>query len=231
MLDEINRILRQGMTQTVNQTAHFLPGVVVSLALMIVTVIIAALVRGLVARALRGLDVDHRAEQFGLSMLADWSPSMKPSQVIARVVQWTLLVLGLLVALTALDANMPSQFAMSVFEYFPHLLAALLIFVVGSLTARFLARSLLINAVNLHIASARLLSLSMKWLILMITVAMALDHLGIGRSILLLAFGLLFGGIVLAMALAIGLGAKEVVGRALERQLRESSHPDKLDHV
>jgi hypothetical protein len=240
MWEQVSRIMRQATTQTVDQVANFLPGVVLSLTLLVVAIIVAMAVRRVVARALRGLDVNHRAEQLGLSALAGWSASMPPSQVIARIAQWTVLILGLLVALTALDATIPSQFALSIFQYVPHLLAALLIFVVGSLTARFLARSLLIGAVNMHIQSARLLSLAVKWLVLIVTVAMALDHLGIGRSILLLAFGLLFGGIVLAMALAIGLGAKDTVGRALERQFREaagptsptaSAGPDKLDHV
>src|SRR5262249_38073887 len=127
-------------------------------------------------------------------------------------------------------------FALTVFQYLPHVLAALLIFIVGSLTARFLARSLLISAVNMQIQSARLLSLAVKWLLQIVTVAMALDQLGIGRAVLLLAFGLLFGGIVLAMALAIGLGASQTVERALDRQFRESMSPeprndDKLNHV
>jgi hypothetical protein len=59
-----------------------------------------------------------------------------------------------------------------------------------------------------------------------------LDHLGIGRSILLMAFGILFGGIVFAGALAVGLGAKDVVGRMLDQQLQEPSRrEDKVDHV
>jgi hypothetical protein len=231
MWEQVSRILGEAMTRTVNQLANFLPGVVVSLALLGAAFIASLVLRGIVARALRSLDVDRRAEQLGLAMLADWSASKSPSLVLARVVQWTILILGVLVALTALDATMPSRFALSIFEYFPHLLAALLIFVVGSLTARFLARSLLIGAVNMQIQSARLLSLLVKWLVLIVTVAMALDHLGIGRSILVLAFGLLFGGIVLAAAIAIGLGAKETVARALERQLRESDREDRLDHV
>jgi hypothetical protein len=152
-------------------------------------------------------------------------------------VQWTILILGVLVALTALNATMPSRFALSVFEYLPHLLAALLIFVVGSLAARFLARSLLISAVNMQIQSARLLSLTVKWLVQIVAIAMALDHLGIGRTVLLLAFGLLFGGIVLAMALAIGLAARPIIERTLERQFHEPDSAgarregDRLDHV
>jgi hypothetical protein len=130
------------------------------------------------------------------------------------------------------DATMPSQFAFSVFQFLPHLLAALLILIVGGLLARFLARSVLIGGVNLRMQSARLVSLSVKWLVLIIAAAMALDHLGIGRRILVLAFGILFGGIVFAMALAVGLGAKDAVARALQKQAHVPDKPeDKLDHV
>jgi hypothetical protein len=70
-----------------------------------------------------------------------------------------------------------------------------------------------------------------KWLVLILAAAMALDHVGIGRTVLLLAFGILFGGMVLAVALAVGLGARDAVGRAIERQLRAPEGDDKLDHV
>jgi hypothetical protein len=49
--------------------------------------------------------------------------------------------------------------------------------------------------------------------------------------VLLLAFGILFAGVVLAIAIAVGLGAKDAVGRALDRQLREPARDDKLDHL
>ena len=78
---------------------------------------------------------------------------------------------------------------------------------------------------------SRLLSLTVKWLVLIVAAAMALDHIGIGRTVLLLAFGIVFGGVVLAIALAVGLGARDAVSRALDRQLREPSGGDKLDHV
>jgi hypothetical protein len=154
------------------------------------------------------------------------------SQSVARVTFWTILILGLLLSLTALDASMPSRLALSVFWYLPHLIAAAVILIVGTVAARFLAHSVLIGAVNMHMHSARLLSLAVKWLVLLVAVAMALDHLAIGRSVLLLAFGILFGGVVLAAALAVGLGAKDVVSRALDRQLREPPRgEDRVDHV
>jgi hypothetical protein len=127
---------------------------------------------------------------------------------------------------------MPSEFALAIFDYMPDLLAALVIVIVGNILARFLARSVLISAVNMQIQAARLLSIGVKWLVLVLAGAMALEHLRIGRQILLLAFGILFGGIVLALALAVGLGSKEMVTRSLERQIRETGEEsDKLDHV
>jgi len=71
---------------------------------------------------------------------------------------------------------------LSVFQYLPNLLAALMILIVGAVAARFLARSVLIGAVNMQIQSARLISLVVKWLVLLVAVAMALDHLSIGQK-------------------------------------------------
>lgn len=65
---------------------------------------------------------------------------------------------------------------------------------------------------------ARLLSVGIKWMVMVLTMAMALDHLQIATGIVRLAFGILFGGIVFALALAVGLGARQMVSRSLERE-------------
>jgi hypothetical protein len=191
MWAQVDRILRQASTQI----ADFLPGLLVSLMLILVTFVVALLARMLLVRALRGLDFDRWADHSGMAALVGWPTTSAPSQTVARVVYWTILILGLLVSLTTLNATIPSRLALSVFEYVPHLLAALMVLVVGAVAARFLARSTLIGAVNMQIRSARLLSLLVKWLVLLVAVAMALDHLGIGRTVMLLAFAILFGGI------------------------------------
>jgi hypothetical protein len=230
MLEEFNRAVSQAGTRIVESIASFLPGALVFLALLAGAFILAVVLRYTLRRALNGLDFDRRAELLGLS-LGDWTTSRSASTLVASVVYWTVLALGLLLGLTALDAALPSQFAVSVLGYVPDLVAALAILVVGGIVARFLARSILIGAVNMGVQSARLLSLTVKWLVLIVAAGMALDHIGIGRTVLLLAFGILFGGVVLAIALAVGLGMRDAVGRALDRQLRESARNDKLDHV
>jgi len=230
MVEQFNRALRLAGTRIIDSIVNFLPGALVFLVLVLGSLILALIVRFVLRRALSGLDFDRRAEVLGIP-LAEWTPSRSATALVASLAFWTVLALGLLFGLTALDAVLPSQIAVSVLQYVPHLLAALLILIVGGVVARFLARAILIGAVNMGVQYARFLSLTVKWLVLLVAAAMALDHIGIGRSVLLLAFGILFGGAVLALALAVGLGAKDVVGRALDHQLREPPRDDKLDHV
>ena len=231
MWAQIDGILRQATAQITDQVAKFLPGLLVALLLLLATILVAVLVRTLLLRALRGLEFDQWAERAGVATIIGWLAA-SPSQSLTRLAYWSVLILGVLVSLTALDASMPSRLALTVFEYFPNVLAALVILVLGSIAAQFLARSTLIGAVNMRLQSARLLSLVVKWLVLLVTVAMALDHLGIGRNVLLLAFGIVFGGIALAAALAIGLGARDAVRDSIARQLREASQrDDKVNHL
>jgi hypothetical protein len=230
VVEQFNRALSLAGTRIVESVANFLPGVLVFFVLVLGALAVAVALRYALRKALNGLDFDRRAELLGMS-LAEWTPSRSASTFVASVAYWMVLMLGLLLGLTALDASLPSQFAVSVLGYVPHLVAALAILIVGGIVARFLARAALIGAVNMGLQYARLVSLTVKWLVLIVAAAMALDHVGIGRTVLLMAFGLLFGGIVLALALAVGLGARDVVRRAIDRQLETTARDDKLNHV
>jgi hypothetical protein len=232
MLEQTNRILTQAATRIAENIANFLPGLVVFCVILLLTVLVALAARAIATRVFRRLQIDRRSGELGLQFIGDWSASGSPSVVLARMLFWAILVMGVLVALTALNATVPSQFAVAMFQYLPNVLAALLILVIGNLLARFLARSVLISAVNMQIQAARLLSIGVKWLVLVLTTAMALEQLRIGQQILLLAFGIAFGGIVLTLALAVGLGSKDAVRSSIERQMREASDErDRLNHV
>ena len=130
------------------------------------------------------------------------------------VVHW-LHVIGI----TALDASYSNSAQMSIwlFPYVAHSIGALVLLLGGTLVARFVSRSVLIGAVNAKLQYARILSMGVKWLVLTLTGAMVIEHLQIGGTIIDLAFGILFGGIVLTLALAVGLGSRDIVSRSLER--------------
>jgi hypothetical protein len=233
MWSQAERIMRDATNRIVDSIAEFLPGFFALLVLLVGAVIVSVIARLVVQRMLRGFDFDRRAKQWGLGLLSDWSASKSPAALVARAAQWTVLVFGLLVALTALRAAMPTQFALSIFEYVPHVLAALIVLVLGTVVSQFLSRAVLIGAVNMQIKSARLVSLGVRWIVMTVAVAMALEQLQIGQQILVLAFGILFGGVIFAVALAVGLGARDAVSRAIERYQEDTRRAagDRIDHV
>jgi len=206
-----------------SQLASLLPGMAALVVALLVSALVAWVVSAIVRRSLIGIDFDRRVAQWGLPALAEWSPSNSPVRLVARALAWTVMLIGFLIGLSAFDATLTSQLVSRLFGYLPNVLAAVVVLAAGSIIARFLARSVLIGAVNMNLHYARLLSAGLKWLVIVLAVAMALEHLGIGGDIIRLAFAILFGGIVLALALAVGLGSKELVSRSLDREASKTS--------
>lgn len=228
MWEQVNAALSKSLTQVLTTLAGLLPGI----AALLVSVLVAALLGGLVAallgQVLRWFRFDQNLDRLGLGAIAEWSPARSPTRLVSRLAFWVALLLGILVGFAALDATLMSLVAERMVSYVPNVFVAILLLIAGRLLARFLARGVLVTAVNLQLQSARLLSLGVKWLVVVLTAAMAFDQLGIGGSVLKIGFGILFGGIVLALALAVGLGSKDLVSRTWEQQ---SARPDTAEHT
>jgi hypothetical protein len=230
MWDQVDDALRQSVGRVFTSFASFLPGVVALLVSVLVAAAIGWLLSAVSSRALRWVRFDQRLERVGFEALAEWSPSRSPSRLVGRLIFWVVLLFGMLVGLAALDATLMSTMAGRLLTFLPNLFVAVVLLVAGGVLARLLSRGVLISAVNMHIQSAQLISLGVKWLVLILTAAMALNHLSIGGTILTLAFGTLFGGIVLALALAVGLGSKDFVSRTWERQAERQPEPAEPVH-
>lgn len=226
MVDRINALLSQASSRIMTGIADFLPGLLALLLIIVVTVAVGVVVRIILPRFLRSIRFDEHIAKWGLPEMVAWSPQRSPTLLVVRLAYWSVMLIGLLIGISALDAALTSALAIRLFSYIPNVLAALLVLAVGTFAARFLGRSVLISAVNLRLQSARLLSLGVKWMVMVLTAAMALEHLGIGGQIVTLSFGILFGGIVLALALAVGLGSKDMVSRTWEQQGRTEEEPE-----
>src|ERR1700722_9522385 len=218
MRNQVDEVLRQTMARITAALADFLPGLLAFLMIVVLTIVIAFILRTIIRRSLHRIEFDHHIEQWGFSAVNDWSPARSPTQLMAQTSFLTILFIGVLIGVSALDTRLTSELIVELFNYLPHVVAAVLILIVGSVVSRFLARSVLIGAVNMHIQSARLLSVGVKWLVIVLTVALALNYLRLGRTVVLISFAIMFGGIVLALALAVGLGSKDMIRQSWARQ-------------
>jgi hypothetical protein len=211
------------MTGMLSRLASLLPGLVGLVLALVVSALVTWLVVVILRRSLAAIDFDRLVAGWGFPALAELSPSRSPTLLVVRLVACLLMLIGFLIGISAFDVRLTSELAFRLFAYLPNVLAAVFVLVAGNLIARFLARSVLIGAVNMNLQYARLLSAGVKWLVTVLAVTMALEHLEIGGGIIPLAFGILFGGIVLALALAVGLGSKELVSRSLDREAGKTS--------
>lgn len=232
MWAQINRLVEQSSSRILSGIANFLPGVLAFIVILLLTIVVASIVRVTLRRFLRSVDFDEVVHRWGLTEVTKWSRQHSPSRIAIRIVNWCIILIGLLIAINAIDAALTSMLVVRLFDYIPHVLAAILVLTVGTFAARFLARSVLISAVNFKIQSARFISLGVKWMVMVLAGAMALEQLGIGGQIVTLSFAILFGGIVLALALALGLGSKDMVSRSWEKQDRDDETKDeRLQHL
>jgi hypothetical protein len=228
MWEQVHQALQESLHRAVFKVATLLPGVLALVLAVLVAVVIGWLLSFLVRRVLLAVRFDTRVEKWGIANVSKWSSSNSPVILTGRIVFWASVVIGLFVGIAAFDASSSAGLSTLVLAYLSKIVAAIVVLFVGVVIARFLSRSALINAVNMNLQHARLLSLGVKWLVLVFTTAMVLDHLGIARSIVDLGFGILFGGIVLALALAVGMGSRDLVSRSLQREIekpqREEEH-------
>jgi hypothetical protein len=223
MWQQVHSALSQSAHRVLFKLASFLPGLVALLVAVIVLSLVGAALAAILRRILVSAKFDERMARNSTDALSDWSPSGSPTLLVARIVFWACVVLGFIIGISAFDASSNgSQISTFLLPYLTHSVGAIVLLIIGNLIARFLERSVLIGAVNARLQYARFLSLGIKWLVLVLTAAMVLDHLEIGGAIVELAFGILFGGIVLTLALAVGLGSREMVSRSLEKNVERT---------
>ena len=207
------------------------PALLVLLTLIVLGLVVGALLRAVVSRLARALGCDRHLERWGVGAAVRGAGILRaPSDVLGLLFFWATFVIFASLGIDALGFGGATAF---LFAFVPPLFAAVLILLVGWLVANFLSQGLLIAAVNAGLPEARVLARAVHWGVLLFAGATALTHLGIGKEMVLVAFGITFGGLVFALALAFGLGGRGVARELLERRLRRDSPPsrERLTHL
>ena len=183
-------------------------------------------------RLFRMIGFDHLCDRLGVNAaLLRGGVKTDPSRLIGRGIYWTVIVLASIAALGALNLTPINQFAQSLLAYVPHLVTATVILLAGYFLSNFISQAVLIAAVNAGLPPARLIAACSRWGIQILAGAMALEQLGIAQHIVVVGFGITWGGIVLAGAIAFGLGASDLAKGFLERRLVTRSKSNNVDDL
>lgn len=236
MAGSIADVLGTAWQDFLNGVQVFLPHLLAMLSLVLVGWLIAWLLSFVLRHVLRWVRFDALADRFGTSAMLKKVALPAASSVVASMVFWLVWAAFTISGLTALGFSGMENLSAEFVSFLPRLGVGIVILVVGLVAANFAWRATLLAAVNSSLPSARLLSGAVRWLIVALTVAMALEQIGVAKTIMLTAFAIAFGAVMLGVAIAIGIGGGQVARRILERQFPEppkdeQTRPDELSHL
>ena len=224
------KVVWEPLRQLGEQAVASLSSLLGMLVLVLLGLVVGWLAKQIVYGVLRVLQFDRLCDRIGVGMVVERTGLARScSNLAGEVVRGLIVLTALLAGLNALGTPLTRNLVERTFLYLPHLLAAVLILIVGVLVSRFLGRSVLIAAVNENLPSARLLAGLTRYFVMVVTVVAALDELGIGRTTIIVTFAITFGGLVTAAAIAFGLGARDLARDLLLSQFRPKAPVDAKD--
>lgn len=212
----------------------FVPNLLAMLAILLIGIVVALIIKKILVKFLDAINFDVWSDRMGFTNIMRkgdlWS---KPSSILGTAAFWILVVITLMGALNALQIIAVDNLVEQFFSYIPRFISAAIILVVGYVISGFVRRTVLITAANSGFHHAKILADSIHTLLIVLIIAMAMEQLQIAPGIVLAAFSIIFGGIVIAFAIAFGVGGIEAARRIIEKDRNGNSEEkkDRIEHI
>jgi hypothetical protein len=216
----------------IERIMSFLPNLLTSLVLIIAGLIIAWLLKNVVTKISGLLKIDVLSEKIGIVQILHRGGIKEPlSGLVSRLIYWIVLISFIIMGLDALKMLAVESLLERFLLYLPNVIVACIITLLGYLLGNFLGRAALIAAVNAGLSFSGLIGKFIKFTVFLLAASMALELLGIGKNTVLIAFAVVFGGVVLALSIAYGLGGRDAARDHIEKILKQKEDEDEITHI
>ena len=200
------------------QIGQFLPKLGLALVVLIAGWIFAKLVRFAVAKGLRAVNFNVLTERSGMDgFLKQGGLKSDTTEIFSILTYWLTILAVLVIAFNGLGLTYITDLLGQVVLFVPKVIAALLILAFGSYFARFIGNAVMTYCRNVGIKDSDLLGKFAQYSIITFVVLIALDQVNVGGDIVRESFLVILAGVVLALALAFGLGGQKSAGELLDR--------------
>jgi hypothetical protein len=224
ILEPLNKLFERFIT--------FFPNLLAMIIILALGLLCAWGARLLILRILKALNFDAWSDRMGLTAVMRkgdlWT---KPTVAVGSIIFWIIMVIALMGGLSALRVAAVDTLVNEFFLYLPRAFSALLILVFGYVIAGFIGRAVLIAAVNSGYHYAKLLAEAVRLLLTVLILAMALEQLHVAPGIVIAAFSIIFGGIIVALAISFGVGGIEAAKRMIERKEEKREDTHDVEHL
>jgi hypothetical protein len=223
--------LTQALHDLARGFAHYLPRLIVMLILAFVGWVIAYVVKVVLRSILAVIKFDKLSENAGASQLLNKAALPPATEMLSRFVFWVTWLGFIMLGVSVLGILGLQEQIARFFLFLPHLFVAMLILFFGLLAASFFSRAALLAAVNANVPSPRVLSLAVRSIIIVFILSIVFEELGLAEQTMLVAFGIAFGALMLGLAIAFGIGGRDLAQRFLEKKFVRRKKEENEDEL
>jgi hypothetical protein len=193
-----------------------IPAIFGAMIVLAITYVIGRLVAGLVTSLLGSIGFDRVLTVIGLG--SEPTPGQRtPSEIVGYLVLVALMLFATVEAASMLGFEIVAVLVTAVLSLAGQVVLGIFVIGLGLYLAN-LVRDFIRSTAG---EQGALLSQVARWAIIFLAVAMGLRTMSIANDVVNLAFGLMLGAAAVAVALAFGLGARDVAGRQVEGWIRQ----------
>lgn len=218
-MEFVSTTFRESLQHGINKLTDFLPAVIGFILLIIIGWILAKIAKGITRKLLESLGFERAIAN---SPAGEYVNRVidQPADFVGKFVFWIILVGFILFAISTLGVPALTLIVNGVYRYIPNVIAAILIFLVASAVTA--GAEAFVYKVLGRGALAKLMGAIVPAIILPLAIFAILDELHIARNIVDIMFTALVGSVGLGLALAFGLGGRDVASRILEQAYENS---------
>lgn len=208
------------------QVGDLLPRLGLALIILVIGYFFARAARFVVVKALRAGNFHVLSERAGMDgFLRDGGVRADTTEIIGMLFYWIVILAALVIGFNGLGLNYITDLLVRVLLFVPKVIVAVIILAFGAYFARFIGNALTAYAKKLQLQDADLLGRLAQYAIATFVVLIALDQMNIGGDIVRQTFLIILAGVVLALALAFGIGGRDWAAEILERWWPKNRKP------
>ncbi len=232
MTDYVELIL-EPLKEVYSKFIKFVPNLLAMLVIILLGMLVARLVRAVLLKLLKAIKFDSWSDRMGLtSVMRKGDLWAKPADAVGAFVFWLLIIAAFMAGFSALNIQAVDSLIANFVLYLPRVFSAILILVFGYIMTGFISRAILISGVNRGYRFAKLLAETVRLLLIVLFIAMALEQLQVAPGIVVAAFSIIVGGIVLALAIAFGVGGIDAARKIIEKETEAKEEGKKdIEHI
>lgn len=198
------------------QISQFVINALLMIIILIIGWMISKAIKTIVGKTLKLVKIDEISSKIELDkLLGKGGITYSLADLIAVICYWLGILVTFMVAVNAIGLTVAADLLNQVVLYIPNVIAALFILILGMFTSTILKNIVQTAASNAGLSQSKLLAQVVEAIVIVFAIFVGLEQLKIGIGITELTLAIILGSIGLGLALAFGLGCKDVVGKAV----------------